>query len=321
MADFKAVSVTAGQEGASAAEAVLGSPDAARLMRRATYASASVATMLVLVKAGAWLATDAVAMLSSLVDSLLDAFASLVTLFAVHHALTPADREHRFGHGKAEPLAALGQAAFVTGSALLLVFQAAGRLLKPQPIEHGEVGIAVMVFSIAMTVGLVLYQRYVIRRSGSVAITADSIHYRGDLLMNLLVILALILTPLLGFPQLDPLFGLGIALFLIHSAWRIVRSSLDMLLDRELPDEERARIRSLALANPAVAAVHELRSRQSGPTRFIQLHLELDGSMSLLRAHRISDAVEKDILDAFPDAEVIIHQDPEGVEEEHPGFR
>ncbi|MGE4219363.1 MAG: cation diffusion facilitator family transporter [Alphaproteobacteria bacterium] len=306
---------------ASAAEVVAGSPDAGRLMRRATYASASVATVLVLVKAGAWFATDAVAMLSSLVDSLLDAFASLLTLFAVHHALVPADREHRFGHGKAEPLAALGQAAFVTGSAILLAVEAGVRLLRPRPIEHGDIGIAVMVFSIVMTIGLVLYQRHVIRRSGSVAITADSIHYRGDLLMNLLVILALVLAPLLEFPQLDPLFGLGIAAFLMHGAWRIVQTSLDMLLDRELPDEERAQIRGIALANPAVVAVHELRSRQSGPTRFIQLHLVLDGAMSLKRAHRISDEVEQGIMEAFPNAEVIIHQDPEGEEEEHPVFR
>jgi ferrous-iron efflux pump FieF len=287
----------------------------ARLMQRATYASIAVAVILILAKTVAWGITDSVSVLSSLLDSLLDAVASAVNLFAVHHALTPADREHRFGHGKAEPLAGLAQAAFITGSAVLLLLQAVRRLHDPQPIAGTGVGIAVMVFSMVMTVALIAYQRHVVRATSSVAISADRLHYVGDVLLNGSVIASLILSGWFGFVYADPVFGIAIALYILVSALRIGRQSLDHLMDRELPDDQRAKIREIALSHAEVKSAHDLRTRSSGLDIFIQLHLEMDPQMTLQRAHEVSDAVEREIIAAFPNAEVMIHQDPEGIEE------
>ncbi len=288
---------------------------AGRLRRRATYASVAVATMLIVAKTVAWLLTGSVSVLSSLIDSLLDALASLVNLFAVRHSLTPADHEHRFGHGKAEPLAGLGQAAFVAGSAMLLLMEAVQRLSAPAPVAHEEIGIAVMLLSILVTIALVLYQRNVIRATGSVAISADSLHYRGDLMVNSAVILSLLLGMWLDVAWIDPLFGIGIGLYILWGAVGIGRMSLDLLMDRELADADRARIRSIALGHPEVRNLHDLRTRSAGPDIFIQMHLEMDGDMTLQRAHEIADEVEAEIRKAFPNAEVIIHQDPAGLEE------
>src|SRR5205085_7983137 len=201
-----------------------------RLRLRATWASLAVATVLIIAKFLAWIGTGSVALLSSLVDSLVDAAASLVNFFAVRHATVPADREHRFGHGKAEPLAALGQSAFLVGSAVLLMFEAVRRLVSPAPVEAAGLGIAVMVFSIILTIGLVTYQRHVVRRTGSLAIGADELHYRGDLFLNGGVIATLAITSLFSMPILDPLFGAAVGLWIIYSAVKIARLSLTQLM-------------------------------------------------------------------------------------------
>lgn len=292
----------------------------ARLMKRATYASVAVAGMLIVVKTGAWLVTDSVAILATLMDSLLDALASIVNLLAVRHALEPADAEHRFGHGKLESLAGLGQSAFIAGSAVLLLFEAGSRLVSPTPVSNELVGIAVMAFAIVATLFLVRYQSSVVARTRSLAINADSLHYKGDVLINGSVLVSLAISMSLGWDFLDPYFAIAVAGYILWSAWRIVRSSLEVLMDRELPDDERERIREIALAHAEVRELHDLRSRRSGTMTFIQLHLEMDGRMSLARAHDIADEVEAKIRDAFPDAEVIIHQDPEGLTEEHDTF-
>jgi ferrous-iron efflux pump FieF len=291
-----------------------------RLRYLATNASVAVAFFLIFVKAGAWIATDSVSMLSSLLDSALDSAASILNLLAVRHAVTPADREHRFGHGKAEPLAGLAQAAFIAGSATLLLVEAIQRIISPIEVAHAGIGIAVSVVAMLATVGLVRFQSYVVRETGSLAIGADALHYRSDLLLNGAVIASLLLSTQLGWRHADPLFGTGIALWILWSAWRIVQQSLTQLMDRELPDADRARIRTLAEAHPEVKAVHDLRTRAAGPSTFIQLHLEMDGGMTLARAHQVSDRVENDIREAFPHAEVMIHQDPEGVEGPQLGF-
>jgi ferrous-iron efflux pump FieF len=292
-----------------------------RLRRRATYASVAVAALLIAVKFAAWLASGgSVALLSSVLDSLLDAVASVINLVAVRHAMSPADREHRFGHGKAEPLAVLGQSAFIAGSALLLLAEAVRRLLDPVAVEAAPLGIAVMGFSIVVTMALVFYQRRVVRRTGSIAISADELHYRGDLVLNGSVIMALLLSGPLGLAILDPLFGAAIGGWIIYSAIRLARLSLTQLMDRELPDDEREKIRAIAQAHPEVASAHDLRTRVAGPTAFIQIHLEMDGAMSLARAHRVADEVEADLCAAYPNAEIIIHQDPEGVEEPRSNF-
>lgn len=290
-----------------------------RLMRLATYASVTVACILIALKTGAWIATESISMLSTLVDSLLDALASIVNLIAVRHALTPADREHRFGHGKAEALAALAQSAFIAGSAVLLLFQAGERFINPRPLSTPETGIWVMVVSIVLTAGLVAFQYWVVKRTQSVAISADSLHYKGDVLVNLAVIVALVLGSWFGLIYADPIFGAVIAGYILYNAWLIVKGALDMLMDRELPDEDREKIREIAMAHPEVQSLHELKTRRSGPTSFIQFHLVMSADMTLLEAHEISDTVEREVRATFPDAEVLIHQDPSGIYEKHAG--
>lgn len=284
--------------------------EAARLLRLATVASVATAGMLIVVKLVAFLFTDSISILSTLIDSLLDAAASVVNFIAVRHALVPADREHRFGHGKAEPLAAVGQAIFITGSAVFLLIEAGQRFFSPREISNSEIGIGVMVFSIVATLCLVTLQRYVIRRTGSLAISADQLHYTGDILVNGAVIVALILAAEFGWRFIDPIFGIAIALYILYNAWQIAVGALDMLMDRELPEEERTRIRSVILGHDGVLGLHDLRTRASGPQIFVQCHIELDPGLSLLTAHDIADDVENELRDAFPGAEVIIHQDP-----------
>lgn len=286
-----------------------------KLMRAAAIASVSVATILIVTKFAAWIMTDSVSLLSTLLDSILDAAASLINLFAVHHALQPADREHRFGHGKAEPLAGLAQAAFICGSAVFLLVQAGERVAHPREIANTDIGYAVMVFSIVLTIILVIFQRYVVKKSGSVAIDADSIHYQTDVLINLGVMVSLFMSSHLGWKYADPLIAILIALYIVKGAWGIGQMALAILMDRELEDDDREKIRDIVMAHTEVKGLHDLRTRSSGLHVFIQFHLELDGDMKLMQAHEISEEVEQELMDAFPNAEVIIHEDPDGVEE------
>ncbi|MDA0239102.1 MAG: cation diffusion facilitator family transporter [Proteobacteria bacterium] len=284
-------------------------------MKAATYASVSVAVILTIAKLGAWLVSDSVSLLSSLVDSLLDAGASMVSLLAVRHALQPADHEHRYGHGKAESLAGLGQAMFIAGSGVFLILQAVERLLYEKPVFQGELGIAIMGIATVLTIGLVAFQAYVVRRTGSLAIKADSVHYRVDILVNVAVIVSLILSTQIGWGRADPIFAILIVGYMGWGAVAIGREAYDQLMDRELPDEERAKIKEIVLRHPKVHSVHDMRTRSSGPNQFIQLHVEMDKDISLMEAHEIGDAVMYDVEEAFPNAEVLIHQDPEGVDE------
>ncbi len=292
-----------------------------RLMRIASVASVCVAVVLIVAKLGAWAMTESVSLLSTLMDSVLDVLASLVNLFAIYHATQPADREHRFGHGKAEPLAGLAQAAFICGSGLFLLIEAGDRILHPRAVINPEVGYAVMVFSIVLTVLLVAFQKFVVRRTGSVAIDADSLHYQTDVMINASVILSLYVAAELGWRHADPMFAVAIAGYIVWGAWGIGLKALDILMDRELPDEDRQRIREIVMAHPEVTGIHDIRTRSSGLHVFIQFHLEMDGDMRLMQAHEISDTVEAEIMDAFPNAEVIIHEDPEGIEEDHAVYR
>lgn len=287
-----------------------------RLRRYATYASVSVSMTLIATKLVAYLMTDSVSILSSLIDSSTDLLASVVTLLGVRTALRPPDEDHRFGHGKAEALAALAQAAFIGGSAVFLTIEAVRRLIRPEPVGEGLVGIAVMVLSILLTTGLIAFQRHVIRATRSVAIGADRLHYSGDLLMNAAVILAILLTQWTGISAFDPLFGLGIAAFLLYGARGVGLEALNVLMDRELPEEERARIEAVVRRHPETKGLHDLRTRSTGVGAFIELHLELDPKLSLAEAHDITDRIEADLRDGFPNAEVTIHQEPAGLEDE-----
>ena len=287
---------------------------AATLMRRAAIASVSVSTFLVAIKTFAYFASHSVAMLASLADSALDLFTSSLNLFAIHQALTPADEEHRFGHGKAEPLAGLAQAAFITASALFLVIQAVGRILEPQPLDNSIPALLVMCVAIACAIGLILYERSVVAKTGSVALEADKTHYLGDLATNIGVVLALVLTVYAGWTLADPLIAMAVAAIMTYTAWGVGRTSLDQLMDHELPQEDRDRIAQIVHGHGAVRSLHELKTRKAGLSVFIQVHLELDPEMRLAEAHAISDEVERDLMAAYPGAEVIIHQDPAGFE-------
>lgn len=281
-----------------------------RLLRLATWWSVATAVVLILAKGAAWFHTGSVSLLASLIDSLMDAAASVINLVAVRWSLQPADEEHRFGHGKAESLAGLAQSAFICGSALLLLTEAVDRISHPRALEGVTLGIWVMVFSIVATVVLLWVQRYTIRHTGSVAIKADSLHYFTDLLTNLSVIAALFLA-VSGWPLADAIFGLAIGAYILYGAISIARESVQHLMDRELPEEVQQEIAAIVLEQPEVRAIHDLRTRQAGQTRFIQLHIEMDGGMTLSRAHAIGDAVMLRLKRAMPDADIMIHQDPE----------
>ena len=253
--------------------------------------------------------TGSVSLLASLVDSVMDSFASLINLFAIRYSLQPADEEHRFGHGKAEPLAGLAQAAFIAGSAVFLIFHAIDRLRYTHELDQIGVGVGVMVLAIVMTVALLVIQRYVISKTNSTAIRADSLHYVTDLLTNVSILLALYLATL-GWTWADPVFAIGVAIYIFYSAFHIGHEAFQQLMDRELPDDILEQIQATAMRHPEVTGTHEMRTRQAGHTRFVQLHLELDPDMSLKRAHEIADTVEEEIMAFLPGAEVIIHQDP-----------
>jgi ferrous-iron efflux pump FieF len=283
--------------------------------RRAARASLGVSLLLVAIKAFAYFASGSVAMLASLADSALDLFTAGLNMLAIHEALTPADAEHRFGHGKAEPLAGLAQGAFIAASAVFLVIQAVQRLMAPQPITNSLTALIVMCISIFAAICLLLYERHVAARTGSVAIAADATHYFGDLVTNIGVVVAIVLVTRMGWIEADPIIALFVAAVLVASAWSVFRKSLDQLMDHELPPEERQKIIALVSRHADVVALHDLKTREAGLGIFIQLHIELDPNMSLAKAHQVSDAVEHEICAAYPNAEVIIHQDPVGLEE------
>ncbi|MDY6941710.1 MAG: cation diffusion facilitator family transporter [Pseudomonadota bacterium] len=289
---------------------VVNRSESGRLLRIATVSAVAVAFTLFLVKLIAWLATDSLSLMASMVDSLADGFASLINLLAVSYALMPADREHRFGHGKAESLAGLVQSAFMAGAALFLALSAVDRLINPQPLERTGWGIAVMLFAMALTWALVMVQRRAVEQTGSVAVEADSVHYLSDFLTNGGVILSLLSSRYLGWQIVDPLCAFGVTVYLGFSAFRIGGVALNSLLDREFDDPERERILNIARKNERVLDVHDLRTRRSGPDAFIQLHLEMEDALPLVEAHAIGEAVRLEILREFPEAEVIIHQDP-----------
>jgi len=283
--------------------------DRAGLLKLASIASVVTASILIVVKLVAWYVTGSVSLLASLVDSVMDSFASLINLFAIRYSLQPADEDHRFGHGKAEPLAGLAQAAFIAGSAIFLIFHAIDRLRYAPPLEQIGVGIGVMVFAIVMTLILLAIQRYVIQKTNSTAIRADSLHYVTDLLTNISILVALYLSTL-GWTWADPVFAIGVAVYIFYSAFHIGQESFQQLMDRELPADILQKIEATAMAHTEVTGIHEMRTRQSGQTRFVQLHLELDEEMSLKMAHSIADEVEAEIKEFLPGAEVLIHQDP-----------
>jgi ferrous-iron efflux pump FieF len=288
------------------------SHDHSALTGRAAAASVATALFLLLLKAWASWRTGSVAMLGSLADTGLDLLASLITLYAVRLAATPADTDHRFGHGKAEAIAALVQVGLITVSALLIAWRAIGRLLEGQATAEAEYGIVVSAIAIAATLALLAYQRRVIARTGSVAIEADHVHYQSDLLLNLAVIAALVLDQYLGLTGADPVFGILIGAWLLWGAARAAGRAIDQLMDREWPEEKRRRFVEVAARHPALKGLHDLRTRTSGVRDFVQFHVWMDPAMTIAEAHRVMDEVEGKLEDEFPGTEILIHIDPEG---------
>ena len=289
-----------------------GPGERAKLTSRAAIASITMALFLVGLKSWASWDTGSVAMLGSLADTALDFVASLITFLGVTWAAMPADEEHRYGHGKAEALAALVQVILITVSALGIAWRAFDRLASGAPTEGLQLGIGVSVVAMAATFALLGYQRYVIRRTGSVAIMTDHVHYQTDVLLNLSVIAALTLDQLVGWRLADPLFGFAIAAWLMYGAWSAASHSVDQLMDREWPDEEREAFLAAAADYPELAGLHDLRTRTSGAHRFVQFHVWVPGDWTVSEAHRRMDEVEEKLQHRFPGTEIIIHLDPEG---------
>lgn len=281
----------------------------ATLLKRAATASLVTAITLLLAKVFAWSISDSTSVLSSLLDSSMDIVASGINFFAIRYALMPADDDHPFGHTKAEGIAALLQSAFILGSTALLLLQVVERFLNPRPIHGIDESIGIMMFSVVATVVLVLYQRYVWRKTKSLAIRADAAHYYGDILAGIAVIFALA-TAKLEWYWMDPLVALLIAAVLLQSVYGIVREALTVLMDQAMNPEDEKHIHDLVMSCDDVRGVHDILTRQSGRVEFIQLHLELDGQQSLYSAHAITLKVEQTIKQAFPYAQLIIHQDP-----------
>lgn len=286
------------------------------LNRSAAMASISVALLLVVLKSWAAWSTGSTAMLGSLADTILDLVASFATLIGVSVAAQPSDPHHRFGHGKAEAVAALFQIVLISISALSLGFRAVEQWLGGGRPQAAEEGIAVSVVAMVATLCLLAWQRHVIRRTGSLAITTDHVHYQSDLLLNLAVILALVIDNYLGVAGADPVFGLLIALWLGWGAWNASWRTIDELLDREWPAEKRARFIEVLGHHPETRGAHDLRTRTSGPHDFAQFHLVLDRGMDVAAAHRVTHEIEAKLAREFPGVEVLIHIDPEGLIDE-----
>ncbi|NBX74463.1 MAG: cation transporter [Alphaproteobacteria bacterium] len=285
------------------------------LRQSAALASLCAASVLLVAKLVAYVLGDSVAVLAALADSTMDVMASTITLLGVMKAQKPADAHHRYGHGKAEPLAALAQAAFVAGSAALLMYEASQRLFNPIMPTHVPLAMGVMCLSLAVTWLLVAYQRYVVRRTGSLAIRADRLHYIGDAYLNVGVLLSLVVTSQTGVAWVDPVLAMGVAVFMLVSARRIVASAIDVLMDREMPEHDRQNIVQLVRADARVKGVHDLRTRHDGQRAFIEMHIELDPHLSLTMAHDIADDAEQRLLRAYPGAAVLLHQEPAGLDD------
>ncbi|CNI95509.1 MULTISPECIES: CDF family cation-efflux transporter FieF [Yersinia] len=287
-------------------------PQYARLVKAAALSATVLASTLLIIKIFAWWHTGSVSLLAALVDSLVDLGASLTNLFVVRYSLQPADEEHTFGHGKAESLAALAQSMFISGSALFLFLTGFQHLASPEPLQDPSIGIWVTLVALFSTLILVTFQRWVVRKTHSQAIRADMLHYQSDVMMNGAILIALALS-WYGFHRADALFALGIGVYILYSALRMGYEAVQALLDRALPDNERQEIIDIVMSWPGVIGAHDLRTRQSGPTRFIQLHLEMEDMLPLMDAHRLAEQVERALLHRFPGADVLIHQDPSSV--------
>ena len=290
------------------------------LVRSASIASLLVASTLIVLKYYGWVTTTSVSLLASLADSLIDFLASVFVFVAISYSILPADAKHRFGYGKSEGLAAFVQSLFIGISGIYVCFEAIKRLLNPSQINQPSTAIWIILVSIVLTLALVMYQKYVVKKSKSIAIESDRYHYLTDTYINLSVLFSIAITGWTRFVFIDALVGLLISGVILYTSVTLLKKSFKILLDQEIQSEDRDRIREIALDHPKVLGFHDLRTRDTGRKYIIQFHLELDPNMSLLESHEITDEVTDNVLKLYPDSELIIHTDPLGIDEERDPF-
>lgn len=283
-----------------------------RLMKLATYASVTMASALIVMKLVAWWMSDSLAMLSSLTDSFFDVLTSIMNLIALRYALKPADDDHRFGHTRIEDIVGLAQCAFIVASMLIIMLQSFERISNPEPMEHSTLGIVVSLIAMVATGILVAFQTYVAKRTKSLIVAADRLHYVGDVLFNLGVIVALVLTSISGWLWADPAMAILMALAIIYSSKDLGLRAYNNLMDKEMPEEEKAKIYEVLNAAKGIHGYHKLKTRYAGSRPFIQMHVEIDGKLIFNEAHDIIDDLERALESTFPGAEVIVHADPLG---------
>ncbi len=291
--------------------------DAHATTRRITTLSVGTATILIVMKAFALGASGSVSILATLADSTLDLIASLATFFAVRWAAAPADPEHRYGHGKAEALAGLVQAGLIFASAVFIGWEAVQRIFDPRPVAAGGWAVGVVLASIAVTLWLVWMQTQALKKTASLAVAGDRAHYAADLAANVVVLIGVISGAYLGAPGLDAAAGLVVAVWLFWGAITLLRESADHLLDHAGPEEARVAITAAVLADPRISGLHQLRTRMAGQVLMVQMHVDLDPTLTLEAAHAIVVEAEQRIQAAFPHADILIHADPRGRAEVH----
>lgn len=286
-----------------------------RLKKAAATASIMLSGGLCLLKIFGAFYTGSLAILSSLIDSLADVFASSVSYVAIRFSTRPASQEHRYGYGRAESISALVQSAFIAGSGLFVMYDGIGRLITPKPMEKPGLGIVIMLLSLSATILLIVFQKYVARKTSSPAIAADSAHYTVDVLTNLSIVLSLIVVKYFHIGWFDVLTAFVISAYLIYNAYKIAAEAVSALTDRELSEDIRQKVIDIVINSEGIDGYHDFRSRDLGGAYFFEIHLELDGNLTLNKTHELTDNVEEKIKKAFPGAQVIIHQDPYGLHE------
>jgi len=290
------------------------------LVKSASIASLLVASTLIVLKYYAWVTTTSVSMLGSLADSLIDFLASIFVFIAITYSFLPADEKHRFGYGKSEGLAAFIQSLLIGISGIYVFIEAIKRLLNPSQINQPNIAILIILVSIVLTIALIMYQRYVVRKSQSIAIESDQYHYLTDTYINFSVLFSIVITGWTRFTFIDAMVGLLISGVILYTAFILLKKSFKILLDQEIQSSHRNQIRKIALDHPKVLGFHDLRTRDTGRKYIIQFHLELDPKMSLLESHKITDEVTDNVLAVYPNSELIIHTDPLGIDEARDPF-
>ncbi len=282
--------------------------------QKAALVSLAVGLTIIALQLYAYFQTNALVMLASMLESVGDAIAAATAFYALRVAHRAPDKNHRWGHGKAEPLVTLGQAAFVAGSGIYFLIQSFSRLLSPEPVESTPIGITIMVISSVLILALLIYQHRVVDRTHSMSIKADFLHYMNDMLVNIVVIISLLISGM-GFDRFDGAASMLISFYILFSAWKLARGAAEQLMDKEMKDEDRHIISEIILAHHGVSGMHDLRTRQSGPDVFIDAHVEMPGDLTLHDAHHITEMLEDALRRRYPTAQIILHQEPAGIED------